>query len=126
MLCSMRCFSCGRVLRAVGPACRCAAGWGFRTNGRPDAGTAAAGCRYSRCPARRAAPKRSARRGGWSHLLRLLVEQLLRHLFPGEAQVTQHGDHPQAHRPAAQKQHRAGVAVIVVSPQFFGIGSCVR
>ena len=38
---------------AAAPARRCAAGWALRTNGRPGAGTGAAGCRCSRWLRRR-------------------------------------------------------------------------
>ena len=37
------------------------------------------------------------------HLLRLLVEQLLRHFFPGKAQVARHGDQAQADDPAGRQ-----------------------
>ena len=47
-----------------------------------------------------------------AHLLRLLVEQLLRHLLPGKAQVARHGDEAQPHRPPRREQQRAGIAGI--------------
>ena len=48
-------------------------------------------------------------------LLRLLVEHLLRHLFPGEAQVALHGDHAQADDAARREQQRSGVVVVALA-----------
>jgi hypothetical protein len=47
------------------------------------------------------------------HFLRLDVEDLLRHLLPGEAQVAGHGDHPQTDRAAGRKVHRPAIAVVL-------------
>ncbi len=56
------------------------------------------------------------------HFLRLLVEQLLGHFFPGEAQVAHRGNGAQADGAARRKQQGAGVAVVVfgAEPVFDG------
>ncbi len=60
-------------------------------------------------------------------LLRLHVEDLLRHLLPGEAQVAGHGDHPQADRAARREQQRPRIAVVVLrGAATASIGSWVR
>ena len=41
------------------------------------------------------------------HLLRLLVEQLLRHLLPGKAQIARHGHQAQADRPPRREDAAA-------------------
>ena len=46
-------------------------------------------------------------------LLRLLVQHLLRHLLPREAQVALHGDHAQADDAAGREQQRPRVAVVI-------------
>ena len=45
--------------------------------------------------------------------LRLLVEQLLRHLLPGEAQIARHRDQAQTHGTPRREIQRSGIAVIV-------------
>ena len=61
-----------------------------------------------------------------AHLLRLLVEQLLRHLLPGETQVAHHGHHPQPDGAARRQQQRPGIAVVRSARSQPSIGSCVR
>ena len=46
------------------------------------------------------------------HLLRLLVEQLLRHLLPGKAQIARHRHHAQADAAPWRKEQRACIAVV--------------
>ena len=48
-----------------------------------------------------------------AHLLGLIVEQLLGHFFPGEAQVAHHGDQAQANIATRRKQQRTRIAVIL-------------
>src|SRR5674476_1080410 len=48
-------------------------------------------------------------------LLRLLVQHLLRHLFPGEAQVALHGDHAQADDAPGREHERPGVMVVALA-----------
>jgi len=57
-----------------------------------------------------------------AHLLRLLVQQLLGHVFPGEAQVTRHGHEPQPDGPTLRQVQRSGIAVAVVIAQRLGDG----
>ena len=50
----------------------------------------------------------------FAHFLRLRVQHLLRHLFPGEAEIAHHGNHAQADGASRGKQQRAGIPVVVL------------
>ncbi len=60
-----------------------------------------------------AGPADERRAEALAHLLLLLVEDLLGHLLPGEAQVAHGGDEPQADGPPRREEQRALVAVPV-------------
>ncbi len=60
------------------------------------------------------------------HLLRLLVELLLGHLLPGEAQIARHGHQAQARPPAPGEDQRPLIAVSVARPAIAAIGAWVR
>src|SRR2546428_434527 len=70
--------------------------------------------------ARLARPAEQRRAQAVPHLLLLLVQQLLRHLFPREPQITHGGNQPQTHRAARRKQERALVAVVVLAREELG------
>ena len=53
----------------------------------------------------------------FAHLLRLLIEQLLRHLLPHETQIAHHRDQPQPHRFSLRQQKWTFVTIMVVARQ---------
>jgi len=57
-----------------------------------------------------------------AHLLRLCIQHLLRHLFPGKAEVALHRDHPQADAPSWRKQDWAGIVIVALRREVSGDG----
>jgi hypothetical protein len=55
-----------------------------------------------------------------TYLLRLRVQQLLRHLLPGKAEIARHRDRAQADAASRRKQERPGIAIAVLRGEVGG------
>src|SRR2546423_4973653 len=64
-------------------------------------------------------PSNECRSQTFPHLLRLFIQDLLRHLLPNKAQVVLCWNHAQTNRTARREQQWAGVAVVMFPPQKF-------
>ena len=92
-----------------------AGGLEFHTSGRWDAGIAVGRCRCSRFLTHGAGPTDEGGVQALADFLLLLIENLLRHFLPGEAEIALGGNEPQADGAATRKMEWAGVVVAIVT-----------